>query len=445
MTMPETIIVLGGGESGVGAALLAKSQGFRVFLSDSGAIPAAYREELLRAEIPFEEGGHFSPILREADRVVKSPGIPGDHVLVESYRQQGVPVESEIEFASRYLRGRIVAITGTNGKTTTTHLVHHLFREAGIDTGCGGNIGYGMSRLAMDPPKAWYVLEVSSFQLEDLTSFRPDIAIILNLTPDHLDRYGNSMDAYAEAKWAITRYQREEDVLIFQAGNAWLENARRNRPSHAREILAGDPQGESGNWLAVDGHRYDLTGFVLQGVHNLYNTTCAILAARAAGISPESIQQALPRFKPVRHRMEPAGVIAGVTFINDSKATNVDAVWYALQAMTRPVVWIVGGKDKGNDYSALFDLVAAKVKAVVCLGLDTGKLEETFSGRVPALVVTRSMESAVREARALASEGDVVLLSPACASFDLFRNYEHRGDLFKEAVAALNDPAHANG
>lgn len=443
--MQETLVVLGGGESGVGAALLARARGFRVFLSDSGTIPAAYREELLRAQIPFEEGGHFSPVLQEADRVVKSPGIPGDHVLVRSYRQQGVPVESEIEFAGRYLPGRVVAITGTNGKTTTTHLVHHLFREAGIGTGCGGNIGYGMSRLALDPPKDWYVLEVSSFQLEDLTSFRPDIAIILNLTPDHLDRYGNSMDAYAEAKWAITRFQGEQDVLICQAGNTWLDHARSNRPTRAREIRVDEVQGESGSWLSVEGYRYDLSEFVLQGAHNLYNTTCAILAARAAGISPERIQEALPRFKPVRHRMEPVGVHDGVTYINDSKATNVDAVWYALQAMTRPVVWIVGGKDKGNDYSALFDLVAAKVKAVVCLGLDTRKLEETFAGRVPSLVVTRSMEGAVQAAKALATEGDVVLLSPACASFDLFRNYEHRGDQFKEAVADLNDPAHANG
>jgi len=442
--MAECIVILGGGESGVGAALLARAKGYRVFLSDSGVIPPAYREELLRADIPFEEGGHFSPLLQEADRVVKSPGIPGNHVLVRSYRERGVPVESEIEFAGRYLTGRIVAITGTNGKTTTTHLIHHLFREAGLHTGCGGNIGYGMSRLALDPPCDWYILELSSFQLEDLSAFRPDIAVLLNLTPDHLDRYDNRMEAYAAAKWQITRCQEPGDVLICQAGNTWLDAVRAQSPTRAKEILVGAPLGESGSWLDVDGQRYDLSRFVLQGIHNLYNTTCAILAARKAGITPAQIQEALPRFKPVRHRMEPVGDCDGVTYINDSKATNVDAVWYALQAMTRPVVWIAGGKDKGNDYSALDELVATKVKALVCMGLDTRKLEEAFTPLVPRVLVTRSMEAAVMEARDLAVPGDVVLLSPACASFDLFRNYEHRGDLFREAVANLKNQDHAH-
>ncbi|MCO6485245.1 MAG: UDP-N-acetylmuramoyl-L-alanine--D-glutamate ligase, partial [Saprospiraceae bacterium] len=302
--MGEMVVILGGGESGVGAALLAKAKGFHVFLSDSGTIPAAYREELLRAEIPFEEEGHFSPVLQEAERVIKSPGIPGDHILVQSYRQRGVIVESEISFAARFLSGRIVGITGTNGKTTTTHLVDHLFRSAGFNTGCGGNIGYGMSRLALEPPKDWYVLELSSFQLEDTGAFRPDIAIILNLTPDHLDRYGNRMEAYADAKWNITLNQKEEDLLIFQAGNPYLEEVAQSRPSRARQVRVGNAAGVSGSWLEVDADRYDLRKFVLQGDHNLYNTTCAILAARHAGIAASRIQQALPSFRPVRHRME---------------------------------------------------------------------------------------------------------------------------------------------
>ncbi len=439
--MGEMVVILGGGESGVGAALLAKAKGFHVFLSDSGTIPAAYREELLRAEIPFEEEGHFSPVLQEAERVIKSPGIPGDHILVQSYRQRGVIVESEISFAARFLSGRIVGITGTNGKTTTTHLVDHLFRSAGFNTGCGGNIGYGMSRLALEPPKDWYVLELSSFQLEDTGAFRPDIAIILNLTPDHLDRYGNRMEAYADAKWNITLNQKEEDLLIFQAGNPYLEEVAQSRPSRARQVRVGNAAGVSGSWLEVDADRYDLREFVLQGDHNLYNTTCAILAARHTGIAASRIQQALPSFRPVRHRMEPVGERDGVAYINDSKATNVDAVWYALKAMNRPVIWIAGGKDKGNDYATLDPLVREKVRALVCLGLDTTKLEQHYAGMVDEIAVTRSMEHAVREAHRLAQPGDVVLLSPACASFDLFRNYEHRGDCFRETVESLLQPS----
>lgn len=437
--MAERLIILGGGESGVSAALLGKAKGFEVFLSDSGSLSPVFREELLRAEVDFEENGHFSPRLQEADLVVKSPGIPGDNALVDSYRKRGVPVISEIEFASRFAQGRIVAITGTNGKTTTTHLVDHLFREAGFSVGCGGNIGYGFARLVMEAPRDWYVLEVSSFQLDDILQFRPDIAILLNITPDHLDRYHNDMGAYSDAKWRITANQEGADTVIFQAGNKYIDEAMHRHPSKSHSIAVGQPLGESGSWLEVAGERYDLSAFVLQGEHNLFNATCAILAARAAGISRERIQAALPGFRPVRHRMEPIATIGGVTWINDSKATNVDAVWYALKAMKQPVVWIAGGKDKGNDYEALDALVREKVKALVCLGLDTVKLEDFFAGKVDSLVVTRSMEAAVHEAAALAEQGDVVLLSPACASFDLFKNYEHRGDQFRQAVLALTN------
>lgn len=438
--MKKRLIILGGGESGVSAALLGQAKGFDVFLSDSGTLASVFREELLRAEIDFEENGHFSPRLQEADLVVKSPGIPSENALVESYRKRDVPVISEIEFAARFAEGRIVAITGTNGKTTTTHLVDHLFREAGFSVGCGGNIGYGFARLVLQGPKDWFVLEVSSFQLDDIKAFRPDIAILLNVTPDHLDRYHNDMAAYADAKWRITANQGSADTVIYQADNAYIEAAMQRHPSACHRIPVGAPVGEAGAWLDVAGERYDLSAFVLQGDHNLFNTTCAILAARAAGISMDRIQAALPGFKSVRHRMEPIVTFEGVTWINDSKATNVDAVWYALKAMKQPVIWIAGGKDKGNDYQALEELVREKVKALVCLGLDTRKLEEFFAGKVSALVVTRSMEAAVQQAAALAQEGDVVLLSPACASFDLFKNYEHRGDLFRQAVLALPHP-----
>lgn len=419
------------------AALLGKARGYQVYLSDSGALSPVFREELLRAEIDFEENGHFSPRLQEADLVVKSPGIPGDNTLVDSYRKRGVAVISEIEFASRFAEGRIVAITGTNGKTTTTHLVDHLFREAGFSVGCGGNIGYGFARLVLEGPKDWYVLEVSSFQLDDIQEFHPDIAILLNVTPDHLDRYHNDMAKYADAKWRITANQMETDTLIFQAGNRYIAEAMHRHPCRSRCVSVAAPHGEAGSWLEVAGERYDLSDCILQGEHNLFNATCAILAARAAGIPVDRIQKALPAFKPVRHRMEPIATIEGVTWINDSKATNVDAVWYALKAMKQPVIWIAGGKDKGNDYRDLDQLVREKVKALVCLGLDTQKLEAFFDGKVGELAVTRTMDAAVQVAAKLARSGDVVLLSPACASFDLFKNYEHRGDQFRQAVLAL--------
>jgi UDP-N-acetylmuramoylalanine--D-glutamate ligase len=430
----EPVLILGGGESGVSAALLAKARGMDVFLSDGGKLSAAFREELLAADIPFEEEGHFSPRLQEAATIVKSPGIPQDHVLIQSFHKRGTPVLSEIEFASRFCPGEIVAITGTNGKTTTTHLVHHLFREAGLRVKCGGNIGYAFSRLLLEEPVDWYVLEVSSFQLEDTALFHPRFALILNLTPDHLDRYGNSMDAYADAKWRITQQQGPEDVLVVQADNSYLLDAEARRPGRARILRVSDATGDADMPLTVGGSTFDMADFVMKGPHNRYNAACAITLALEAGLAPRQIQDALPLFKPVRHRLEPVGAIGGVTFVNDSKATNVDAVWYALQAMATPVVWIAGGTDKGNDYSKLYALAEEKVKALVCLGIDTQKLEENFRQIIPTIRVTRSMSEAVSVALTLASEGDTVLLSPACASFDLFRNYEHRGDLFRSEI-----------
>lgn len=437
----ERIVILGGGESGVGAAVLAQTKGYIPFVSDEGTIGAVFKEELLRAGIEFEEGGHFSPLLQDARLVIKSPGIPGDHILVKTYRERGIPVLSEIEFASRFISGKIVGITGTNGKTTTTHLVHHIFLHAGYSVGCGGNIGHALARLTMEPPKDWYILELSSFQLDDIQLFRPTIAILLNVTPDHLDRYDNNMAAYAGAKLKMVKNQSEQDVLILQKGNHYIDEVLDQLDVHSRMVWVGKPAGIAGKELTVDGHQYDLQSFVLRGEHNLFNTTCAILAAREAGIRPDQIQDALPEFQPVSHRMEPIGSLNGVKYINDSKATNVDAVWYALQAMDQPVIWIAGGKDKGNDYSALLPLVKGKVKALICMGLDTRKLEQVFGELVPQLAVTRSMQEAMKEAHRLAVDGDCVLLSPACASFDLFKNYEHRGQVFREVFHELEKEA----
>lgn len=437
----ERIVILGGGESGVAAAVLAQTKGYVPFVSDEGTIGAVFKEELLRSGIEFEEGGHFSPILQEARLVIKSPGIPGDHILVRTYRDRQIPVLSEIEFASRFISGRIVGITGTNGKTTTTHLVHHFFQHAGLSVGCGGNIGHALARLAMETPRDWYILELSSFQLDDIQQFHPTIAILLNVTPDHLDRYDNNMSAYARAKLNLVRNQTSEDVLILQQGNHYIDQVFNSLEVQSRIHWVDQPEGVSGQWLVVDGHRYDLSDFVLRGEHNLFNTTCAILAAREAGILPEQIQAAIPDFQPVSHRMEPIGTLRGVKYINDSKATNVDAVWFALRAMDQPVIWIAGGKDKGNDYGVLLPLVKSKVKALICLGLDTRKLEQVFSEQVPQLVVTRSMQEALKAACQLAEEGDCVLLSPACASFDLFKNFEHRGQVFRDVFHELEKEA----
>lgn len=437
----ERIVILGGGESGVGAAVLAQAKGYLPFVSDEGAIGAVFKEELLRTGIEFEEGGHFSPLLQEARLVIKSPGIPGDHILIRSYREREIPVLSEIEFASRFISGKIVGITGTNGKTTTTHLVHHFFLHAGYSVGCGGNIGHAFARLAMEPPKDWYILELSSFQLDDIQHFKPKIAILLNVTPDHLDRYDNSMTAYAAAKLNMVKNQTPEDVFIVQQGNHYIEAVLPGMNIQSRLLWVDDPMGIPGNELAVDGHTYDVREFVLRGDHNMFNATCAILAAREAGITPEQIQSAIPEFQPVSHRMELIGTLNGVKYINDSKATNVDAVWFALKAMDQPVIWIAGGKDKGNDYSLLQPLIKGKVKALVCLGLDTRKLEQVFGELVPKMVVTRSMQEAMKEASRLATEGDCVLLSPACASFDLFKNYEHRGQVFREVFYELEKEA----
>ena len=443
------IVVLGGAESGVGAAVLAKVKGFDVFLSDNGKIKDEYLSVLQQWDIPFEQGGHTPARVLDADEVVKSPGIPETAPMVAALRGQGTHIISEIEFAARYDSAKKICVTGSNGKTTTTSLIWHLLKEAGLDAGLGGNIGKSYALQVATEKHDYYVLEISSFQLDDAYDFRPDIAVITNITPDHLDRYGHSMDNYARAKFRIARNLRPEDCFIFDSDDAItvaqlgeiVVKAKMLPFSQEKEV----PQGA----FLRDDHivlRYEqdeteifLQELALGGRHNIYNSMAAALAAKATGISDELIRKSLGSFAPIEHRMEPVLSIRDVLYVNDSKATNVDAAWYALEAQTRPVVWIVGGKDKGNDYGILEQVVRKQVKAIVCLGVDNRKIHEAFEGIVGAdrIADTASAAEAVRAAARFAAPGDVVLLSPCCASFDLFQNYEDRGRQFKEAVRHL--------
>ena len=443
------IAVLGGGESGVGSAVLAKVKGFDVFLSDSGTLKDEYAETLRKWEIPFEQGGHSMDRILNADEVIKSPGIPGSAEVVRSIVGAGIHVVSEIEFAARYDGARKICVTGSNGKTTTTSLIYYLLKEAGLDVGLGGNIGQSYAYQVATCKHDYYVLEISSFQLDDCYDFRPDIAIITNITPDHLDRYGHKMENYVEAKFRLVRNLRPDDCFIFDSDDAITVGHLENIVLKAKMLpFTQQKEVEQGAFVR-DGKivvRYEdrqteifLSELALGGRHNIYNSMAAAIAAKATGISDEVIRHSLKTFSPVEHRLEPVLEIAGVKYVNDSKATNVDAAWYALECQTRPVVWIVGGTDMGNDYSVLEELVRKKVKALVCLGKDNSKIHAAFEGIVGsgAICDTLSAEDAVKAAAGFASEGDVVLLSPCCASFDLFRNYEDRGTQFKQAVRRL--------
>ena len=443
------IVVLGGAESGVGAAVLAKVKGFDVFLSDNGKIKDEYLATLQKWEIPFEQGGHTPELVLNADEVVKSPGIPATAPMVRALRDQGTHIISEIEFAARYDSAKKICVSGSNGKTTTTSLIWHLLKEAGLDAGLGGNIGKSYAMQVATEKHDYYVLEISSFQLDDAYDFRPDIAIITNITPDHLDRYDHRIENYARAKFRITRNLRPEDCFIFDSDDAItiaqlgeiVVKAKMLPFSQEKEV----PQGAflQGDKIVM---RYEqdeteifLRDLSLSGKHNIYNSMAAALAAKATGITDEQIRRSLSSFAPIEHRLEPVLSIRDVLYINDSKATNVDAAWYALECQTKPVVWIVGGKDKGNDYSILNKVVRQRVKAIVCLGVDNTKIHAAFEDIVGAdnIVDTASAEDAVRAAAGLARPGDVVLLSPCCASFDLFQSYEDRGRQFKEAVRHL--------
>ncbi|MGI4867510.1 MAG: UDP-N-acetylmuramoyl-L-alanine--D-glutamate ligase [Janthinobacterium lividum] len=450
----KNIIVLGAAESGVGAALLAQAKGHAVFVSDRGAIQPDYKEKLTQAGIGFEENQHTLARILQAEEVIKSPGIPEKAAVIKALREHKIPVISEIEFASRYTQARFIAITGTNGKTTTTLLTYHLLKEAGYNVGLAGNVGYSLAEQVIENKFDYYVLELSSFQLDDIEHFQPWIAVLLNITPDHLDRYNYSLAEYAQAKLRIVRNQDSTGYFIYNADDETIQQhfMAALRPMHQMPFslhhrpdfkLAGFYKEES--VLCVD----LLPGFAdgdedistanspLIGEHNRQNVLAAVLAARVAGVSIAQIEVALGTFHNADHRLQLVRQLNEIEYINDSKATNVEAAWYALDGVKRPIVWIAGGTDKGNDYAPLQPLAQQKVKALVCLGVDNAKLRAAFADYVPHLEETQSMADAVQRAAALAAPGDVVLLSPCCASFDLFKNYEDRGRQFAAAVNAL--------
>ena len=443
------IVVLGGAESGVGAAVLAKVKGLEVFLSDSGKIKDEYIETLEKWNIEYEQGGHSEERILAADEVIKSPGIPSTAPIVRKLEEQGTKVISEIEFAARYDKAKKICITGSNGKTTTTSLLYYLLKQAGLNVGLGGNIGKSYAYQVATEEHDYYVLEISSFQLDGCYDFRPDIAIITNITPDHLDRYDHNLENYVKAKFRITRNLRPEDCFIFDSDDQITIGHLDQIVVHAKRLPFTQKETLSqGAYLKKDSIvvNYDndqsticLKDLALVGKHNIYNSMAAALAAKAAGISNNIIREALKTFQPIEHRLEPVRELDGVLYINDSKATNVDSAWYALDCQSRKIIWIVGGTDKGNDYSVLQPLVKEKVKAIVCLGVDNSKIHEAFEHLLkPGKICdTTSAEEAVKTARAYAEKGDVVLLSPCCASFDLFKNYEDRGEKFKEAVRNL--------
>ncbi|MGP1621663.1 MAG: UDP-N-acetylmuramoyl-L-alanine--D-glutamate ligase [Candidatus Cryptobacteroides sp.] len=443
------IVILGGGESGVGAAVLAKVKGFDVFLSDKGKIAENYVETLQKWEIPFEDGKHSEELILNADEIIKSPGIPGSVPLIKKLEDQGTPIISEIEFAGRYDNAKKICITGSNGKTTTTSLIYYLLRQAGLNVGLGGNIGKSYAYQVATEHFDYYVLEISSFQLDNIYDFRPDIAIITNITPDHLDRYDYKLENYVKAKFRIAKNLRPQDCFIFDSDDDITIDHLNKIVIYAKMLpftqkdTVENGAYLNGNKIVIKYEKSECDVFLeslsLSGKHNIYNSMAAALAAKAMDIDNEVIRNSLATFKAIEHRLEPVLSIKDVLYINDSKATNVDSAWYALECQTRPVVWIVGGTDKGNDYSILNDLVREKVKAIVCLGVDNSKIIAAFSDIVGKenIVETTSAYDAVHVSSKLAKPGDVVLLSPCCASFDLFKCYEDRGEKFKDAVRNL--------
>lgn len=441
------VVVLGGGESGVGSAVLAKKKGFDVFLSDMGNISEKYAAMLDQWDIPYEQGIHTEEMILNADEVIKSPGIPSTSAMVRKIEDKGIKVISEIEFAGRYDSAKKVCITGSNGKTTTTSLIYHLLKQAGLNVGLGGNIGKSYAYQVATEEHDIYVLELSSFQLDNVYDFKADIAVITNITPDHLDRYDYNMENYVKAKFRITRNMSSEDCFIFCSDDEITINHINQIVVKAQKLpFTQKEEVNQGAFIKDDRIivRYQeqecdmyLQELALGGKHNIYNSMAAALAAKAMDIDNAAIREGLATFQAVEHRLEKVLSIKDVLYINDSKATNVDAAWYALECQTRPVIWIVGGTDKGNDYGPLVPLAKEKVKAIICMGLDNTKIHEAFSEAVPQMFDVTSAQDAVKTAHELAVSGDVVLLSPCCASFDLFKNYEDRGRQFKEAVRNL--------
>lgn len=429
----KKILIIGSGESGTGAALLAKKLNYDVFVSDGSIIPDKYKEVLDINKILYEEGGHNIDSLSNVGLVLKSPGVPEGSKVMQTIRRAGLRVISEIEFAALHYKGTMIAITGSNGKTTTSGLLYHLLNAAGLKAGLAGNYGDSFAGYVAGSPEDVVVLEVSSFQLDDIDSFKPHIAILLNITPDHLDRYDYKMENYVASKFRINKNQDGGDYFIINGDDEEMGQYRSHHTLNG-SVIEIKTEDYLGGVKDLDGNDFELT---IKGRHNRFNARCAVEACRLMGISEEKIAHGLATFRNLAHRLEPVARVNGVEYINDSKATNVDSVYYALEAMDRPVVWIAGGTDKGNDYSAIDSLVREKVKALVCLGVDNTKLVQAFKGKVAQLVETNSIKDAVMKAGQLAEEGDIVLLSPACASFDLFKNYMDRGDQFKQMVLSL--------
>ncbi len=445
--MSKRVVILGAGESGTGAAILAQKQGFDVFVSDMGKIKTRYTDELDNAGIPWEQGQHTEAQILNAHEIIKSPGIPEKAPLIKKLREAGINIIGEIEFAGRYLQGKTIGITGSNGKTTTTLLTHHILKKAGLNVALCGNVGKSLARLVAETQHDYYVIELSSFQLDDMYQFRTDIAILLNITPDHLDRYDYSLDKYAASKFRIIQNQTDKDHFIYCIDDPeTVSRMNQFQPLAKMYPISIGQQIETGAYLENETINININkqpftmsvhDLALKGKHNAYNSMAAGIAARVLEIRKEIIRESLTDFQNIEHRLEFVARVHGIEFINDSKATNVNSTWYALESMEKPVVWIAGGVDKGNDYSSLDELVTAKVHTLICLGTDNSKLYSHFNGKVKNITEARTMEEAVAQAYSNAHKDEIVLLSPCCASFDLFENYEHRGSSFKQAVKAL--------
>lgn len=445
--MKKKIVILGAGESGAGSAVLALKQGFDVFVSDKGEIKEKYREILDKHKIKWEQGDHTESIILSADEVIKSPGIPEKNPLIMKLHEKGIPVISEIEFAGRYCTGTKICITGSNGKTTVTNLIYHMLKKAGMNAAMTGNVGNSFAMAVAEGSYDYYVIELSSFQLDGMFEFKADIAILMNITPDHLDRYGYELQNYVDSKFRITQNQTKDNYLIYWAGDPIVkaELAKKHygmtQLPFSDEISEGMTAYIEENNLIIDlpkkTNLMTIHELALKGRHNIYNSMAAAIAGKVLNIRKDAIRESLADFQGVEHRLEPVITVCGVNFINDSKATNVNSTWYAIECMENDIIWIVGGVDKGNDYSELFPVVKKRVKAIVCLGKDNKKIIEAFKDKITTIVETGSMEEAVRSAYYLAKKGETVLLSPACASFDLFKNYEDRGRQFKMAVRNL--------
>lgn len=445
--MQKKIVILGSGESGTGAAILAKRKGYDVFVSDKAEIKPLYKSKLIKEQIAFEEGSHSYDIIFSADEIIKSPGVLEKFEVMKKVRERNIPVLGEIEFAWRYCDGKVIAITGSNGKSTCTSLTYHVCKQAGLDVALGGNIGISFAELLAYTKHEYYVLEISNFQLDDAITFKPFISILLNITPDHLDAYNYQFEKYIDSKFRITLNQSADDYFIYCADDPVVVEGISTHQCNAKQLpFTLNNQPDSSAWLDhqtitiqfnQNKTKMTIQELALQGKHNTYNSMAAAIAGHVLEIKSESIRESMMDFKGLEHRLEFVAKVHGISFVNDSKATNVNSTWYALESQTEPVIWIAGGVDKGNDYALLSDMVKQKVKAIICLGTDTRKLHESFSKNVDLIINTENMEEAVQMAYRIGNNGDVVLLSPACASFDLFENYEDRGNQFKQRVREL--------